>query len=133
MRIVVLSAAVLGLASFSPAAAAAGKDAARVAEGKQVFDYNCVACHGSGVGYPGFQGLPGTEALTVKYKGEMPALLADRTDLTPEVVAYFVRNGVSVMPPYRKTEISDEQLAALGAYLSRNNPDLRKGVRPQKK
>lgn len=129
MRIFVISAAALALASVSVVAAAAGKDDARIAEGKQVFDGNCAACHGPGIGYPGFQGLPGTEALTVKYKGEKPALLTQRTDLTPEVVAYFVRNGVSAMAPYRKTEISDDQLAALGAYLSRNNPDLRTSVR----
>lgn len=27
------------------------------------------------------------------------------------------------MPFFRRTEISDEELAALGAYLSRNNPN----------
>jgi len=37
-------------------------------------------------------------------------------------VAYVVRNGLSIMPFFRPTEIDDEQLAALGAYLSRNNP-----------
>jgi mono/diheme cytochrome c family protein len=29
-----------------------------------------------------------------------------------------VRKGVSVMPPFRKTEISDADLAALAAYLA---------------
>lgn len=133
MKIFVICAAALGLASAPAAAAAASRDDVRIAEGKQVFDYNCAACHGPGVGYPGFQGLPGTEALGVKYKGEKPALLSERTDLIPEVVAYFVRNGVSAMAPYRKTEISDEQLAALGAYLSRNNPSVAKGGKQRNK
>ena len=46
------------------------------------------------------------------------AVLELRTDLTPETVSYFVRNGVAWMAPFRKTEISDAELAAIGAYLS---------------
>lgn len=97
-----------------------------VAAGRQLYERHCVACHGAGVGHPPFPNLPGTGALEVKYKGEQPALLSERTDLTPELVTYFVRNGVSVMAPYRKTELSDAEVAQLGAYLSSKNPDLRK-------
>jgi mono/diheme cytochrome c family protein len=98
---------------------------ATIEQGRRVFETNCSSCHGAGIGNPGAQFRTGTDALRVKYKGEMPALLSERTDLTPDTVAYFVRNGVSVMAPYRKTEIDDAQLAALGAYLSKNNPDLK--------
>jgi mono/diheme cytochrome c family protein len=63
--------------------------------------------------------MAGTAALEIKYKGEKPALLEERTDLTPEVVAFFVRKGSGVMPPFRPTEVSDDDLKALGAYLSR--------------
>jgi mono/diheme cytochrome c family protein len=110
------------------------KGADPVAAGRQVFDQNCAPCHGPGIGFPPFAALPGTGALAIKYRGKIPALLTERTDLTPEVVAYFVRHGVSDMPPYRKTEINDAQLAALGAYLSRNNPGVvtRKGNRAGK-
>lgn len=41
-----------------------------------------------------------------------------RPDLTPELVGYFVRNGVSVMPFFRKTEIGDADLAALSRYIT---------------
>jgi mono/diheme cytochrome c family protein len=75
----------------------------------------CSQCHGAGVG------KPGTLALADKYKGKKPALLEARTDLTPATVKLFVRHGVSVMPFFRKTEISDADLDALAAYLSRNN------------
>ena len=61
--------------------------------------------------------MPGTQALQAKYGGKLPALLLQRSDLTPKLVAYIVRNGVSVMPHFRKTEISDADLEALTAYI----------------
>jgi (+)-pinoresinol hydroxylase len=77
-------------------------------------DY-CSMCHGEG------PGRPGTMALQAKYKGAVPALLADRTDLTPALIKAYVRNGLSIMPIFRKTEISDADLDAIAAYLTRNN------------
>jgi hypothetical protein len=47
-------------------------------------------------------------------------VLSDRQDLTPQSIRFFVRQGVSVMAPFRKTEISDPDLEALSAYLTRN-------------
>jgi hypothetical protein len=58
---------------------------------------------------------PGTQALDVLYKGAKPGPLEDRTDLAPEITGTFVRTGVSIMPPFRKTEISDDDLAAFAA------------------
>jgi (+)-pinoresinol hydroxylase len=75
----------------------------------------CSACHGEGVG------RPGTLALQAKYKGALPALLDKRTDLTPQLIKMYVRNGITVMPTFRKTEISDADLDGIAAYLTRNN------------
>jgi (+)-pinoresinol hydroxylase len=75
----------------------------------------CSMCHGEGAG------RPGTMALQAKYKGAVPALLDKRTDLTVALVKTYVRNGVSIMPFFRKTEISDADLDAIAAYLTRNN------------
>jgi mono/diheme cytochrome c family protein len=77
-----------------------------------VYDYWCAPCHAPGPGHPG------TQALEAKYNGDPPAVLIEREDLTPETVALFVRQGVSVMAPFRKTEVSDADLAALGAYIA---------------
>jgi mono/diheme cytochrome c family protein len=77
------------------------------------FQLSCAVCHGSG------PGKPGTRALAAKYKGAEPALLEERTDLKPDYVRYVVRHGVSVMPFFRKTELSDGDLDAIAAYLSR--------------
>lgn len=83
--------------------------------GKVVYDNWCRPCHDVEP-----RKHPGTAALQVLYKGEKPAALEQRLDLTPELVAFYVRNGVSIMPFFRKTEISDKDLADLGAYLSVN-------------
>ncbi len=62
--------------------------------------------------------LPGTHALSLKYRGEKPGLLEERTDLPAEVLKAFVRNGVASMPPFRKTEVTDADLDAIAAYLA---------------
>lgn len=80
--------------------------------GKQVFDKSCASCHAPG------NRMPGTASLAAKYGGSIPAALEQRKDMTPEFIGYFVRNGVLVMPPFRKAELSDADLAALAAYLS---------------
>ena len=107
----------LGLALIACATlaiAAAPKRMADAARGRQVWNYWCAPCHARGPGHPG------TQSLAVKYRGQpTPAALEDRTDLTPELTRYFVRNGVALMPPFRKTEISDAELADLSAYLAR--------------
>jgi len=75
----------------------------------------CGMCHGEG------HDRPGTLALQAKYRGALPALLDQRTDLTPELIRTSVWNGTTVMPLFRKTEISDADLDAIVAYLTRNN------------
>jgi mono/diheme cytochrome c family protein len=104
----------IALTFLALAGQAFGADEATLQKGEKVFDYWCATCHGPG-------NLPGTVALQAKYKGAKPALLSERTDLTPPVTKTFVRKGVSIMPFFRKTEISDADLDALAAYLARNN------------
>lgn len=96
--------------------------AAQIERGRAVYDYWCEPCHGAGLGLPGFGALPGTQQLALKYRNtDIPPVLDERTDLVPEFVKVIVRQGVSFMPQFRKTEISDEELDALAAYLVRNN------------
>ena len=91
--------------------------------GKHVYDYWCLPCHGEGLGLPGFAELPGTQQLRIKYRDStISPLLTERTDLVPDFVKVIVRQGVSFMPQFRKTEISDADLDALAAYFARNNP-----------
>ena len=101
----------VGILAVAAAAPALAADAG-MADGKNVYEKWCAPCHAPGPKHPG------TQALQALYKGEKPAALIERQDLTPDFIATFVRNGVSVMPPFRKTEIGDKDLAALGAFLS---------------
>lgn len=98
-------------AALAPAPAGA-QDDALVQRGKEAYEYWCATCHGSG------PGNPGTTALLAKYKGARPGLLEERTDLTPQAIRFFVRNGISIMPFFRKTEVSDADLDAIGRYLT---------------
>jgi mono/diheme cytochrome c family protein len=96
--------------------------AAQLEQGKRVYDDWCGTCHGPEPGLPGFDGLPGTQQLRIKYRDtNISPLLEERTDLVPEFVKTIVRQGVSFMPQFRKTEISDPELDALAVYLARNN------------
>ncbi|HVS22431.1 MAG TPA: cytochrome c [Gammaproteobacteria bacterium] len=48
-----------------------------------------------------------------------PAELEQRTDLTAAFVNAIVRGGLNSMPFFRPTELGDEDLGALDAYLTR--------------
>lgn len=78
--------------------------------GAKIFAKWCGDCHTRPTG-------SGTMALQRKYQGRFPAILEQRTDLRAPYVQVVVRNGVSFMPSFRKTEISDAELALVGAYL----------------
>lgn len=104
--------AALGFAAADAQDAERGETAPHVREGKAAYAVWCAPCHAPD------PRLAGTLALRTKYEGRIPAALEDRTDLTPELVEYFVRNGVAWMAPFRPTELTDAEVAAIGAYLS---------------
>lgn len=102
-------------------------------QGYLVFNKWCSGCHApdyAPASNPaGASELPlpsrvalGTALLRQRYQGTVPAELERRTDLTEAVIVYYVRHGVNAMPPFRKTEIADSELAALVAYLTRLRP-----------
>ena len=91
-------------------------DADALSAGRVVYAKWCAPCHDPGVTHPG------THALTVKYQGVKTGVLLEWKDLPPATVKFWVRHGISVMPQFRKTEISDAELGALAAFLSRNTP-----------
>jgi mono/diheme cytochrome c family protein len=98
---------------LASAVSAEPRDQKQIDRGHDVYAKWCWPCHGAGIG------KPGTESLAAR--GQKPAVLEERTDLAPAVIKQFVRHGVLFMPVFRKTEISDAELDAIAAYLTRNN------------
>jgi mono/diheme cytochrome c family protein len=115
MRSLLIAVAVVASTAGTPLLAQSTDEV--VARGNQVFQHWCAPCHAPGPRHPG------TNSLEILYKGAKPAALEDRTDLVPEFTRTFVRTGVSMMAPFRKTEISDTDLDALAAYLAPTNHD----------
>lgn len=100
---------------------AASDDATGLERGQQVYEQWCAICHSDG------PGMAGTDSLKRSYMmlgvDDMSPILTERTDLSPALIELVVRRGIKSMPYFRKTEISDEDLALMGAYLAQNNPD----------
>jgi len=105
-------AATLALVAIAQAPAATSNEVAR---GKELFDENCLPCHGKGGGRIG-------TAVLAERLGPDKSLLEERKDLTPAYVSSIVRVGINIMPGFRPTEITRSDLDAISAYLTRNNP-----------
>ena len=100
----------------------AGEDSPLV-RGKAVYDTWCVICHGENDHASG----GGTAALEFLYQGALPAKLEDRTDMTAALITELVRRGRFGMPNFRLTEISEQELEDMIAYLLRNNENVEAG------
>ncbi len=108
------TAAFAAVCALLPTAPALAQEPAFQAQGRAVYSKWCAPCHDPGITHPG------THALTVKYQGVKSGVLLEWSDLPAAMVKLLVRHGISVMPQFRKTEISDSDLDALAAFLSRN-------------
>jgi len=115
--VIAMLGAEVALAGFPGSVFAA--DAAQLALGKEKYEYWCATCHADGPRENG-RLLPGTASLAAKYGNSRPAALEARTDLLPPYVGLVIRKGMEGMPFFRKTEISDAEMQAIAAYLSRN-------------
>lgn len=81
-------------------------------QGKHLYNHICVYCHSPGVW--------GTNRLSKRMDKEH-AVLENRTDLSAGAIQTIVRTGIGSMPPLRKSELSDADVAAIAAYLTRQN------------
>jgi len=110
-RIVRNTAAALALLLALSACADADKGASQPREmsGQELYQHWCADCHDAGPGHPGTLRIAGRG-------GEEHAALLQK-EINAEVVEYAVRSGFGMMPPFRLTEISDEELDRLTEYL----------------
>ncbi len=97
------------LALLAAAVAAAAADPPSAEQGRAVYQKWCTPCHGTGLG------KPGTAAAAAH--GVKTPVLEQRQDLSQKMIESAVRKGTDIMPRFRKTEISDADLAAIVAYL----------------
>ena len=80
-------------------------------DGKALFELYCIGCHGAG------PGNPGTQRLEERLSADQAPLL-DRDNLQPDYVKLVVREGFKLMPPFRPSEITDEQLDLMTDYIT---------------
>ena len=111
------------LAQATPTLAQDTSDDSPLARGKAVYDVWCVICHGENDHASG----GGTAALEFLYQGALPSKLEDRTDMTAALITELVRRGRFGMPNFRLTEISEQELEDMIAYLLRNNEVVEAG------
>jgi (+)-pinoresinol hydroxylase len=119
------------VASLAALMAPALSRAASPEAGKALYEKWCFPCHGSRTktALPGTSNAlyPAAAALALKYKGQQPPLLTDRTNLTPELITLAVREGFNGMPRFRKTEIDAGGLDDVIAYLVKPGGARKKG------
>lgn len=82
----------------------------RQQQGKALFEATCAYCHNA----RGFA----TERLRTRLP-EDRTVLTERTDLDPTYIRTIVRNGLASMPAYTPTDLNEEQIRAIGEYLTR--------------
>ena len=104
-----------GIAAVPLVLSAAFAQDALVTQGQEVYLARCEYCHGTG------RQQGGTMTLRRRYQGAVPAPLAERTNLAPEYIRAVVRTATNGMAPIRMTEVSEQDLEAVIAYLTRNN------------
>jgi mono/diheme cytochrome c family protein len=108
-----LGALVLAATSVESAQGTSRVQGAANPVGAQVYAKWCSDCHSTARG-------PGSMALQMKYQGQVPAILEQRRDLSADYIRLAVRKGISFMPSFRKTEISDVELGEVSAFLLRS-------------
>lgn len=97
---------------------ALAQDSGAIERGRAKFEHSCAPCHGAGRGDDGRAMLPGTDALRIKYRGELPALLEARADLNVDAIRAFLRRGTWSMPAFRPTEVTEAEIRDIAAYLA---------------
>ena len=107
------AAVLMAILCVSGSAGASDQLTALQARGKQAYDHICIYCHAPGVW--------GTNRLARRMDKEH-AVLENRTDLTAAGIRAVVRMGIGSMPPLRRTELSDADVDAIAAYLTRRGP-----------
>jgi mono/diheme cytochrome c family protein len=110
-RSVVLGMLIAAVIRGAGAAPADGVPAVAAApDGRTLFMRQCGVCH--------LPGGTGTFMLERRL-GKEQALLNERANLAAPYVVTIARNGIMSMPRFTRAELTDAELAAIAAYLTR--------------
>jgi len=117
------SAALLATMAAAVAPGLAAQDSeATVARGMELYAARCSFCHDRVPEGTALAMLPGVASLALKYDGALSPYIKERPDLADAaVLSVFLRNGAGSMPPFRKTEITDDDIAAIAAWFRRTS------------
>ncbi len=115
MRLIVSSAAfaiALGAAAIASNAGAQADAPPSAAErsGEELYTQWCADCHDPGPGHPA----------TMRMEGDFGAensVLLEMQGMNRPLIELAVRRGFAMMPPFRPTEISDEELERIADYV----------------
>ena len=106
-----LTATLVCLGVKTSGAAERAKPAIDLAKAKVVYDQRCgTVCHAKG-------GI-GTFNLE-KRLGAENSILAERSNLSVELIEHVVRHGIASMPYLTRAELPDSELKLISAYLTR--------------
>ncbi len=78
--------------------------------GEQIYQRHCQSCHAPGPGHP-------ATLLLAEKLGPEKAVIKGRADLTADYIKTIVRGGLLEMPPFRPTEITDDELDVIADYI----------------
>jgi cytochrome c5 len=81
-------------------------------KGRDQYKAECALCHE--------KGGPGSYRLSLRV-GPEAAYIARRDDLDPTYIHNAARLGIGIMPRITRVEVTDENMDAIIAYLTRNN------------
>ncbi|MEM8936765.1 MAG: cytochrome c [Pseudomonadota bacterium] len=82
---------------------------------EKLYAVNCGICHAEGDNQAGTRRLANT-------RGEEYAVLVKRSDLHVDYVTYIVRHGLNMMPAFRPSELTDEEVSAIAEYIVAQSP-----------
>lgn len=78
--------------------------------GRELYQQWCADCHDPGPGHPG----------TLRMEGDFGAensVLREMQAVNRPLIQFAVRRGFAMMPPFRPTEISDEEMERIASYI----------------
>lgn len=78
--------------------------------GQELYEQWCAGCHDPGPGHPGTMRMEGDF-------GPENSVLRDMQAINRPLIHYAVRQGFQMMPPFRPTELTDEEVDRIADYL----------------